>query len=456
MIKLITTVGTSIITNFKSNEVQRAISHVTKNNNAKIDTLYDAILEYPDKSDIDELSSIISSYFLTNMTKKSDCWEYSKTPTELNIHCCAEVYSIVKLMDKYVGETFEVYLLTTDTPLSGIAGKLISDTLKKSFPEKIVNVDIRTIKGLQVTNSQTFSDQGFFNLIDEVHSIKNESTNTVLNISGGYKAVIPVLTLLAQLEEIIIYYIYEDSTELIEIGNLPINFDWGIIEKYVEIIKNNNKRNKADENLIQELRDLKLIKSENRDLSIVGELISRYAEKMSPYTAIIFGYLIEYKLVEYYAKLYGGEKVLHSYEPVKGLGDIDIFIKDKANTFIAVEIKPFNRLLSESYMQTIRENYSKRIKPLINPENQISEIWLILYSYSKEKTDAKELDKSTKMMLSEYTEALKQDFGDDTFTFRVKHFFIHKNKLSSEKHIYQTFMKSSIKDNAVSDLFSSK
>lgn len=456
MIKIITTVGTSIITNFKSNEVQRAISHVTNNNNAKIDTLYDAVLEYPDKSDIDELSSIISRFFLTNMTKKSDCWEYSKTPTELNIHCCAEVYSIVKLMDKYVGETFEVYLLTTDTPLSGIAGKLISDTLKKSFPEKIVNVDIRTIKGLQVTDSQTFSDQGFFNLIDEVHSINNESTNTILNISGGYKAVIPVLTLLAQLEEIIIYYIYEDSTELIEIGNLPINFDWGIIEKYVEIIKNNNKRNKADENLIQELRDLKLIKSENRDLSIVGELISRYAEKMSPYTAIIFGYLIEYKLVEYYAKLYGGEKVLHSYEPVKGLGDIDIFIKDKANTFIAVEIKPFNRLLSENYMQTIRENYSKRIKPLINSENQISEIWLILYSYSKEKTDTKELDKSTKMMLSEYTEALKQDFGDDTFTFRVKHFFIHKNKLSSEKHIYQTFMKSSIKDNAVSDLFSSK
>ena len=179
---------------------------------------------------------------------------------------------------------------------------------------------------------------------------------------------------------------------------------------------------------------------------------------MSPYTAIIFGYLIEYKLVEYYAKLYGGEKVLHSYEPItiKGLGDIDIFIKDKVNTFIAVEIKPFDKLVNKSDMQTIRENYSKRIKPLINSENQISEIWLILYSYSKEKTEAKELDKSTKMMLSEYTEALKQDFGDDTFTFRVKHFFIHKNKLSSEKHIYQTFMKSSIKDNAVSDLFSSK
>ncbi|AYQ36636.1 hypothetical protein [Runella sp. SP2] len=81
MIKIITTVGTSIITNFKSNEVQRAISHVTNNNNAKIDTLYDAVLEYPDKSDIDELSSIISRFFLTNMTKKSDCWEYSRTPT---------------------------------------------------------------------------------------------------------------------------------------------------------------------------------------------------------------------------------------------------------------------------------------------------------------------------------------------------------------------------------------
>ena len=277
-----------------------------------------------------------------------------------------------------------------------------------------------------------------------------------MNISGGYKAVIPVLTLLAQLEEIIIYYIYEDSTELIEIGNLPINFDWGIIEKYVEIIKNSNKRNKADENLIQELRDLKLIKSQNRELSIVGELISRYAEKMSPYTAIIFGYLIEYKLVEYYAKLYGGENVLHSYEPIGGLGDIDIFIKDKEDSFIAVEVKPFNRLLYQSYMQPIRENYVKRIKPLINSNNQLSEIWLILYSYSNLKTDVKELDKSTKMMLSEYTEALKQDFGDDTFTFRVKHFFIHKNKLSSEKHIYQTFMKSSIKDNDVSDLFSSK
>lgn len=74
------------------------------------------------------------------------------------------------------------------------------------------------IEGLQVKDAETFRDAGFINLIDKVVAIKGEDTSTILNISGGYKALIPPLTLLAQLEQIPLYYIYEDSGELIETG----------------------------------------------------------------------------------------------------------------------------------------------------------------------------------------------------------------------------------------------
>lgn len=77
---------------------------------------------------------------------------------------------------------------------------------------------------------------------------------------------------------------------------MPINFDWGIIEEYIIYLHNKNKRNNAKDDVIVEIRKLRLIKPNSRELSIIGNLLAKYSNQASPFTQNIFGYLVEHKL----------------------------------------------------------------------------------------------------------------------------------------------------------------
>ena len=78
------------------------------------------------------------------------------------------------------------------------------------------------------------------NLIDEIFEIADEYWgNVIMNITGGYKASIPYLTILAQLNGCPIYYIFEDQDALIKVPNLPFStevIDWKDLYGNSEII----------------------------------------------------------------------------------------------------------------------------------------------------------------------------------------------------------------------------
>jgi hypothetical protein len=97
--------------------------------------------------------------------------------------------------------------------------------------------DTTVVKGLQIKNATQFETEGFNNLLTIIQKYKTKN-NTILNISGGYKAVIPYLTLFAQLEEIPLKYMYEDSGELITVGNLPFSLDWAVVEALKPFLNN--------------------------------------------------------------------------------------------------------------------------------------------------------------------------------------------------------------------------
>jgi putative CRISPR-associated protein (TIGR02619 family) len=382
MIKIITTVGTSIITNFRSNEVQRAIKKVTNNNNANIDTLYDAILEYPDKSDIDELSSIISSFFLTNMTKKSDCWEYSKTPTALNIHCCAEVYSIAEIIKQNKDEVFEIELITTDTVIAKVAAELIAIALNK-LDIKIQKVQIHNVLDLQVENGEEFKDSGFNNLIkcydNIIETVKKHdyTTKFILNITGGYKGIIPLSTVYGLITGISINYIYENSNSLVVLENLPLTFDWTITElvgPYLDTYKFNEFR--KDESIMAMLRQYGFINRSN-NISTFGFLFKRVLELTQPEGKTSLGMLVEFKLYEYYYQF--DKNVRQNYcvsrsiyikdnfppkYPLKG-NEIDILLEEKGNNPI------FNNMWHHST--------KNQIKPIKNRyiTNEIKGFWQV-------------------------------------------------------------------------------
>ena len=71
--------------------------------------------------------------------------------------------------------------------------------------------------------------------------MEHVSKNILLNITGGYKATIPYLTLMGQIYNLPIYYTFEETpghqSELIRIPQAPIAIDWGLFEKYSHIFQ---------------------------------------------------------------------------------------------------------------------------------------------------------------------------------------------------------------------------
>lgn len=140
----------------------------------------------------------------------------------------AEIKSLIKIKEE-LKEDLEIYLLYSDTILS----KLAADIIKKMLPSiqslnlgNSDDVKIKVIEGLQIWDRKEFN-KGMSNLISEIYSIANWNwQDVIINITGGYKATIPYLTILAQLNECPIYYIFEKTDALIKIPNIPFTTEW--------------------------------------------------------------------------------------------------------------------------------------------------------------------------------------------------------------------------------------
>lgn len=464
MIKVITTVGTSLFTNYMKKEVVKSLKTLGKRDYELDDDAFNrALKDKATTSDLeDELKSKLTTFWIHNLKKEKDEKVNIKyvQGTGLNVGCCAEVQTLIAIANKaeYKDQILEVHLLCTDTQLSQLAASIIKDL---TIPN-ITFVEPVKIDKLQVKNAKDFEDEGFFNLVKEVQSIKGDDENVVLNISGGYKALIPPLTLLAQLEKLMMYYIYEDEGKLIETGALPINFDWSVIEKYVVYLNNNNQRNnRASEDTISEMQKLYLIKQNSRDLTLIGDLLRIYSQKASPFTETIFGYFIEHKVFECYAKEYGRDKVQHSvkFGEMNGSDDIDIFIQPKEGEFITVESKHAEFVLPNSLeMEKIIKNLIFRANQAHNDgQGNPSEIWLMLYSYSSinDKNNQFNLLVEYKEELDNIINAIQQDDICKKAIFKAKHFFIVENKLKDKRHVYQDFMRDSLKIKNIIDIYDS-
>ncbi|MCX8082694.1 MAG: putative CRISPR-associated protein [bacterium] len=143
----------------------------------------------------------------------------------------AEIKSLAKLR---VDENTKNYLLVSDTAECRLCSEFLKDYMKEKFSSE---ADIKRIKGLQVKALQIFQKEGLYNLVDTLLDIINfyQSSVPVLNITGGYKATIPYLTIIAQIKKVPIYYIFEEEENLISIPNVPIIINKEIFNKYNDI-----------------------------------------------------------------------------------------------------------------------------------------------------------------------------------------------------------------------------
>ncbi|RLG11190.1 hypothetical protein DRN73_05990 [Candidatus Pacearchaeota archaeon] len=133
-------------------------------------------------------------------------------------------------------EEFEIYLLTSDTVLSKSAVEIVKELIEEL---EIGKVFCKEILGLQIWDREEFK-KGMSNLIDMLYKIAGGYwDNIIINITGGFKATIPFLTILAQLNGCPMYYIFEDTDALIKIPNIPFSkelIDWKELDKHFEIL----------------------------------------------------------------------------------------------------------------------------------------------------------------------------------------------------------------------------
>ncbi len=214
MKKIITMVGASIFENY-----------FEKNDDKTIKSYYDVLKEKREKDRDNDKNRRES------VEKAIRKWIQSESDKK---NISAEIKSLAKLQEE-LKEDFDIYLLCSDTILSRLAGEIIKGVLSKIFNISEEEIKTKTIKGLQIWDRKEFNT-GMSNLISEIYSIAGGYwDNVIINITGGYKATIPYLTILAQINRCPIYYIFEDTDALIKIPNIPLStewFDWDKLEKY--------------------------------------------------------------------------------------------------------------------------------------------------------------------------------------------------------------------------------
>jgi putative CRISPR-associated protein (TIGR02619 family) len=125
-----------------------------------------------------------------------------------------------------------LYFLASDTPDGALAARVIADFCAEHFERE---TEICLVDGLQVHDGQRFRWTGLRSLINTLYDILGDAPpgayTRILNPTGGFKGVVPYLTVVGMLEpEIEVSYIYERSPELITLQGLPLQLDYAALE----------------------------------------------------------------------------------------------------------------------------------------------------------------------------------------------------------------------------------
>mgnify|MGYP000366938444 CR=1 FL=1 len=167
----------------------------------------------------------------------------------------AELSSLVRLG---VETDDRIILLVTDTPDGKICAKALRNFIKDLFALPDDAVDIKIVRGLQIKDPVVFQEEGIHNLLDFfTRQFSANRYGSVINITGGYKGVVPFLTLIGMLYNVPIVYLYENSNSIITLPALPIQYDIGALEEVFDIM--------ADTDAIKPISEIKQDKQQLLD-----------------------------------------------------------------------------------------------------------------------------------------------------------------------------------------------
>jgi len=150
---------------------------------------------------------------------------YNLTTAAGRIAASAELNSLERLR---MDEGDEVVLLATDTADGHACAEMLSRTIEHEW--RGVRTTVERIGGLQVRDAKRLREVGLTRFLQVVLRYvedpqRRHGGGVVLNPTGGFKGVVPFLTVVGMLFRVKTVYVFEFSEALIELPPLPVGFD---------------------------------------------------------------------------------------------------------------------------------------------------------------------------------------------------------------------------------------
>ncbi len=176
------------------------------------------------------------SEFETEVMEKIAGLDYRNDP-EVRRRLSAELNTLDR-MGLQAGD--KVVLLATDSLPGRICSEALSGVIEEVWQAE---VEIDRIVGMQVYDAKRLREEGLKNLVKQVLEYLDDDTtrysydDIIINPTGGYKAIVPFLTVLGMIYGRKAIYLFEHSEELIELPPLPLTFDLQLFERVKGALK---------------------------------------------------------------------------------------------------------------------------------------------------------------------------------------------------------------------------
>lgn len=328
--------------------------------------------------------------------------EFIRMPEVKGRRNCAEIQSINKIMGskEWKQETFTLHLICTRTDQSIHAGMLILEYYERNSRIHC-NSEVKEIDGLQIKTGKKFHSVGLQELVEYITELRKKpdvkrgrSTRSpgIINITSGFKPVLPIYTILAQLYDYDLVYIYEGYNELLIIPPLPFSFDISLMEALYHFflqLKDDEEDNRIiDVNDLEQQTEFPFFKNNLIPLGLMsatdkegiyeitylGKMVEQHILEQSPNTTTSFGRTIELMCYEYFNRepmIVNGHKCLWVRHSEKiGFNEFDLLFyknRDSENCLAIAEVKSLRGILqfTSKNGSDFRKQLKNQIKSLI-------------------------------------------------------------------------------------------
>ena len=225
-IVVISTVGTSILNNTRLPQhmaMQVEAINPEQKDADKLNTLLKFEDHFDDEKIIDTALDILNPDIMEETSVR---------------RMSAELNSLSRILEGRTSHrSSELHFITSSTRDGRIAARIIASLCRQRYPD--YTVETHEIDGLQVDDASAFRQKALPQLVHRVYAILDEEKHPpatydlVLNPTGGFKSVVPYLTIIGMLRKIEVQYIFERSDELIMLASLPVSLDYNNFDEQV-------------------------------------------------------------------------------------------------------------------------------------------------------------------------------------------------------------------------------